>query len=157
MTVYSPPIDRFPFWAVDEQMETGFGIEAMQLRRNIEESLKHYLMPRLEQLVFPISNVFASSQSEEFPVAIETATAALEFARLLPRMVPLPEVSSDPDGEIAFDWGTPSGKMFSVSVNESGRLAYAGWFGETSRIHGTERLAGEVPQEILRGIQKASR
>ena len=82
MTVYSPPIDRFPFWAVDEQMETGFGIEAMQLRRNIEESLKHYLMPRLEQLVFPISNVFASSQSEEFPVAIESATAARRHSRV---------------------------------------------------------------------------
>lgn len=157
MTAYCPAINPSPFWSVDDQMETGSSIEAEQLHRNIAESLNHFVMPRLEQLAFPISDVFASSQSEEIPVDMETAAAALRFASLLPRMVPIPEVSFDPDGEVAFDWSAPSGKMFSVSVNRSGRLAYAGWFGETSRIHGTERLAGEVPEEILRGIRKASR
>jgi len=157
MTVYCPAFDRSAFWSVDVQRETGSSVEAKSVQRNIGESLDHFLQPRLEQLIFPIIDVFASNQSQEIPVAPETANTAIAFARLLPRMVPIPEVSSDPDGEISFDWTTPSGKMFSVSVSRSGRLSYAGWFGENSRIHGTENLADRLPEEILRGIQKASR
>lgn len=158
MTVYCPPMNSSPFWPVDFQMETGSSsIEAERVQRNVGESLEHYLGPRLEQLVFPIIDLLANSQSGETAINPETASAAIAFARLLPRMAPVPEVSSDPDGEISFDWISPSGKMFSVSISGSGRLSYAGWFGENSRIHGTEKLAGGVPEEILRGIRKAGR
>jgi hypothetical protein len=157
MTAYCPTINSSSFWLVGIQMETGSSIEAKQVQRNVEESLEHYLRPRLEQLFLPIIDLLASSQSEETPVTPRTVNAALAFARLLPRMAPIPDVSSDPDGEISFDWIAPSGKMFSVSVNRAGRLSYAGWFGEDSRVHGTEKLDYGVPAEILRGIQKANR
>lgn len=157
MTAYCPAVNSSPLWPLGAQMETGSSIEAKRMQQNVEELLEHYLEPRFEQLVSPIIDLLASTQSEVIPVTRETANIAVEFARLLPRMAPLPEVSSDPDGEISFDWIAPSGKMFSVSVNSSGRLSYAGWFGEDSRVHGTEKLDYGVPAEVLRGIQKASR
>src|SRR5438093_3276445 len=40
---------------------------------------------------------------------------ALRFLRNLPRSVPAPEISAEPDGEIAFDWHEGVG-TFSVSV-----------------------------------------
>ena len=111
MTVYLPRYSRFPFWPANHQMETGSSAK-LTIATNVGRVMQHYLMPRLEQLLCPIQDVFANSQSEEVPVAIETAAAAVTFARLLPRMVPIPEVSSDPDGEIAFDWSAPSGNLF---------------------------------------------
>lgn len=46
--------------------------------------------------------------------------------------------------------------MFSASIDRSGRIAYAGRFGERSKVHGVEELSDSLPQEILRGIEKAT-
>jgi hypothetical protein len=70
--------------------------------------------------------------------------------------MPVPEVTSDPDGEISFDWFGSEGKMFSVSLNRNRRIAYAGRFGEMSKVHGIEQLSEVCPPEILRGIAKAT-
>lgn len=131
--------------------------EAERLQQREKESLEHYFRPIIEQLFVPIVELLESSRSEKIAVDLETAKIAVMFAQALPRTMPLPEVSSDPDGEVSFDWIAPSGSIFSVSVNRSRRLAYAGWFGENSRTHGTEKLGGQIPDEILRGIQKATR
>jgi hypothetical protein len=132
----------------------GVSAEATELQECVKRSFRHYLEPRL-QLLLPEIQEAASEQASRVDEA--TIRAAELFAYYLPRFGPLPEVSVDPDGEISFDWIAPSGnKMFSVSVNNQSRLAYAGWFGEKSRIHGVEQLAENCPQEILRGIQKAT-
>jgi hypothetical protein len=122
-----------------------------------KEYLEHYLKPRLELLLPEIENLRTVSDASSIPVDLDTIRAATQFAYSLPRFGPLPEVSADPDGEISFDWLGQSGGMFSVSVNKQNRLAYAGWFGEKSRIHGIEQLAESCPREIVRGIEKATR
>lgn len=144
-------------------MSTSFGLlgwpsagvsdEAQKVERLLEESYDHYLEPRLDLLLPEIRSLVTS---DETPVDLDTVQAAEQFARLLPRFGALPEVSADPDGEISFDWLGPSKKVFSVSVNKDLRLAYAGWFGEKSRVHGTEQLGEGCPQEIVRGIEKAT-
>jgi len=53
-----------------------------------------------------------------------TLVKALEFAATLPSDVALPEVSIDPDGELAFDWVKEDG-LLSVSIGSTGRLTYA--------------------------------
>jgi hypothetical protein len=90
------------------------------------------------------------------PVDAATATAAIQFAYLLPWSIPMPEVAPDADGEISFDWIGPLGKMFSVSLDRTGRISYAGRFGRRSNIHGTEQLSTACPQEIIRGIRRAT-
>jgi len=130
---------------------------ARQIKLSLEKSLGHYLEPRLELLLPEIENLRAVSDETSIPVHPDTIRAARQFAYSLPRFGPLPEVSVDPDGEISFDWTGSSGEMFSVSVNEQNRLAYAGWFGEKSRVHGIEQLAEGCPQQIVRGIEKATR
>jgi hypothetical protein len=127
----------------------GVSAEADILEKSVKQSFYHYLEPRLSLLIPELEGLADASDSE-------TIRAAILFAYCLPRFAPLPEVSVDPDGEISFDWLSPSGEMFSVSVNKENRLAYAGWFGEKSRIHGIDQLAENCPQEIIRGIQKAT-
>jgi hypothetical protein len=146
MTVYCPPVDtalRLRGWAA-----SGASDIARLIQLLVEKSLDHYLEPRLELLVPEIENLRVVSDGTS-PVDLDTVRAATQFAYSLPRIGPLPEVS--------FDWAGPSGEMFSVSVNKHNRLAYAGWFGERSRIHGIEQLAEDCPQQIARGIEKTIR
>jgi len=155
MTVYCPQIDdSLGFRSFGS---TGVSDIATRVEQAVEESLNHYLESRLEVLVPEIESLFGVSDGSSIPVDLDTISAAMQFAYSLPRFGPMPEVSADPDGEVSFDWFGPSGEMFSVSVNKNKRLAYAGWFGETSRIHGIEKLAEGCPPQIVRGIQKATR
>jgi hypothetical protein len=127
----------------------------------IKEGLQHFAKPKVESLVSDIEQLVKESQQsghgETSSIDLETAARAIEFAYLLPWSLPAPEIAPDPDGEIMFDWIGPSRKMFSVSVNRVGRIAYAGRFGERSKVHGIEQLSDICPQEIARGIARATR
>lgn len=153
MTAYCPAIGSY--WR--GTLHAGVGSEAVCIQHRAEESLKDYLEPRLVQIVPDIRHAVSESQAAAVPVDQDTLEAAIAFASLLPRSLPIPEVSADPDGEISFDWIGPSRKMFSVSVNKAGRLAYAGWFAENSTIHGTENFSDSLPQEIVRSLSRATR
>lgn len=123
------------------------------------ENFRHDAGPGLKLLHLDIAQMVAEAgaapTADLVPIDIDTAAAAIAFINLLPRSLPVPEVAPDPDGDISFDWMASSGKMFSVSVDAYGRLAYAGRFGENSKVHGTEQLSEICPQEIIRGIAKA--
>jgi hypothetical protein len=124
----------------------------------IEEGLRHYAEPRMEILGSEIQEIMTESAREAgdvVPVDLQGASAALLFAYLLPRSLPNPEVALDADGDITFDWLGPSGKMFSVAVSRTGRIAYAGRFGDNSKTHGIDQLSASCPQEIIRGIARA--
>lgn len=145
MTMLCPTMDAFGLGT----RSVGVSAEANILERSVRQSFDHYFEPKLSLLIPELEELTDASD-------FETIRAAVQFAYCLPRFAPLPEISVDPDGEISFDWLSPSGEMFSVSVNKENRLAYAGWFGEKSRIHGIEQLAENCPHEIMRGIQKAT-
>jgi len=127
---------------------------ARSVNKQVQDTIARYTAPRCEQIKLDIMNLLEPEEAQA-PVDLNTIKVAWAFAKRLPRSLPAPEIAVDPDGEIAFDWFGPTGKMFSVSVNNNGRIAYAGRFGGTSRIHGTEQLSETLPQEIIRGIQKA--
>src|SRR5260370_4207061 len=155
MTLYCPTFDTslgLRGWA-----SSGVSDVARQVEQSLEESLEHFLKPRLMFLLPEVESLTVDSDEGQIPVDSDTVRAAMQFAYSLPRFGPMPEVSADPDGEVSFDWIGPTGKMFSVSVNKNNRLAYAGWLGEESRIHGIENLADTCPQQIVRGIEKATR
>jgi hypothetical protein len=155
VTIYCPSIDTS--LGLRDWPSTGVSDIATQIKWALEKTLEHYLEPRLKTLIPEIESLRVASDAASLPVDADTVLAAIQFAFSLPRLGALPEVSADPDGEVSFDWIGPSGEMFSVSVNKHNRLAYAGWFGEMSRIHGIEQLGEGCPQQIVRGIEKATR
>lgn len=79
-------------------------------------------------------------------VSGSTLAKALEFAATLPSDVELPEVSIDPDGELAFDW-VREGGLLSVSVGETGRVTYAAEFGGHP-VSDTVQLVGWVSSSL---------
>jgi len=78
------------------------------------------------------------------PVDEGALFAARAFLEALPSSWPDPDISVDPDGEIAFEWSRGPLRVFAVSVGTAGIASYAGLFGD-SRTHGRETR----PERIL--------
>jgi|SRR5579863_2646847 hypothetical protein len=158
MIAYYPAPDGST--ALVARITDAYSDAAQRVDRIIEEGLRHYAEPRMEILVSEIQEIMAESAREAgggvMPVdLLGAAVAALSFAYTLPRSLPNPEVALDADGDITFDWLGSSGKMFSVAVSRTGRIAYAGRFGDKSKIHGIDQLSASCPQEIIRGVARA--
>lgn len=76
------------------------------------------------------------------------------FIRRLPEGLPLPEISVEPDGEIAFDWSPTPTQTFSVSIGTADRMACA-WVNGIERGHAVVfSNNGEIPSRILQEIQR---
>lgn len=159
MIAYCPTLDAAMVSPVPAN--TGSSEAANLVARLVRDGFLHYARPRIELLMSDIEGLVTSPEFERVgeddptPIDIQTAEAAIAFALLLPQSLPIPEVAPEADGDISFDWLGPFGKMFSVSINRNGRIAYAGRFGEKSKIRGTEQLLEICPPEITRGIAKA--
>ncbi len=80
------------------------------------------------------------------PVQPGALAHAMAFVRSLPDSARQPDVSIDPDGEMALSWHDGE-DVVSVSISGTGRLSYAGLFGE-SDSYGTEWMGAEAPREI---------
>src|ERR1700692_4666525 len=66
------------------------------------------------------------------PLATQLAKA---FVGALPSDIPLPEIAAEPDGSISLDWFACRDRVFSLSVGETERLAYA-WLDGSDHGHG---------------------
>ncbi|MDB0529749.1 hypothetical protein LBW56_24065 [Ralstonia solanacearum] len=75
-----------------------------------------------------------------------TLSTAMDFAIALPTDVAQPEVSVDPDGEVAFDW-IDENNMLSVSIGPEGGITYAGKFREES-VSGTTHFRESIPNPL---------
>lgn len=78
---------------------------------------------------------------------------AWRFLQALPPSIPEPEVSADPDGDIALDWIKSRDRMFSVSIRANGDIHFAGVFGR-AKVHGADTFDDEVPAVVLQAIDR---
>jgi hypothetical protein len=79
---------------------------------------------------------------------------AIRLAELIPRELPLPEVVPEPNGDIAFEWYRGKRFLFVLSVEGNNIINYAGLFGSTTRIYGSEYFTDELPTSVLERIQR---
>jgi hypothetical protein len=88
------------------------------------------------------------------PASMASAQYAVQVLKEALLYAAAPEVSVDPDGEVALTWHHGPRRVFSVSVGPRGALTYAGIFGE-SKLHGVEaHVANGLPREIRASIQR---
>lgn len=88
-------------------------------------------------------------------VALDPAAIinAERFLRALPEGVPMPECSPEPDGSVSLDWAESRARLFSVSVSNSNRIAFA-WLDGSDKGHGVSRFDGTVvPERVLIGLR----
>lgn len=79
---------------------------------------------------------------------------ALPSHLLVPGLAP--ELSRDDDGDIVFDWAGSQGRMFTLALNETGKVYYASRLSAWDKDHGTKRFVDTIPKPILELIQKVS-
>jgi hypothetical protein len=88
------------------------------------------------------------------PATDATAQVAYRFLSALPSTLPSPNIGLDPDGEVSFDWLAGKGRVFSVSIGESGRLSYAGMFGPGKTAHGSEPFDDAIPNAVIACVRR---
>lgn len=106
-----------------------------------------------------LAEAFESSAADNWdgygakPIDPESCLKAIQFSKLLPMDIPLPEIEVDTDGEVRFEWYRGPRQVFSVAVRDDGELAYAGLYG-ASKTHGTEYISDDLPNTILDSIRR---
>jgi hypothetical protein len=91
--------------------------------------------------------------NDELPISYKSLHNAVAFIRALPDGVPVPEVAPEPDGAISLDWIRSRHRIFSISVGNSDRLAFA-WLDGTDKGHGVARFDGfTIPPRVLELIE----
>lgn len=78
------------------------------------------------------------------------------FLNTLPTTAPIPEVSADPDGEVALDWDFGERKALTVSIGPTGRCTFA-WMNGQSTIRGTEWMDDEIPASVAFALSQLAR
>lgn len=89
---------------------------------------------------------------ESRDISEATLSKAYQFAIALPSDIVQPELSVDPDGEIAFDWANDD-SILSISVGGAGRIVYAGKFAETT-TSGTIYFSDRIPASLRNALKK---
>ncbi len=98
----------------------------------------------IENELLALANAHGMMQASN---GLATYERAMTFLASLPVELVSPELSMDPDGEIAFDW-MAGDDVLSVSLNATGQISYAAEIdGEFSS--GPAFFGGTLPEEIL--------
>jgi hypothetical protein len=90
---------------------------------------------------------------ESMPVHEVSYSNARRFLSLMPRTWVKPEISADPDGELAVEWRTGPRKRFSVSIGPEERVSYA-WLNGTERGNGTDTFVDEIPEGVFTQVNR---
>ena len=79
------------------------------------------------------------------------------FLEAMPTTAPSPEVSADPDGDVALDWVFGERKALSVSVEAAGRCTFA-WMRGLRTYRGTDWLDDDgIPAPIANALWQLAR
>ena len=79
------------------------------------------------------------------------------FLEAMPTTAPSPEISADPDGDVALDWVFGERKALSVSIGAAGRCTFA-WMRGLRTWRGTDWLDdGGIPAPIASALWQLAR
>ena len=67
--------------------------------------------------------------------------------------VPLPEITPEPDGDIAFEWNDNYGRTFVFSIDDNQSITYAGIFG-SNKTQGFEILGDFLPGTLIYNLRR---
>lgn len=147
---------------------SGVSDEAFAIANTFESFAKHFesseaLFGVKAQLLHDLYEVTNEAVEDDWDgdgakaVGASTIAHAEAFIKALPDGLSLPELSVEPDGEIAFDWMPIKTRTLSISINESNRLSYA-WIDGTDRGHGAAKFSMNViPSRLVSEIDQITR
>lgn len=91
------------------------------------------------------------------PMSPDAFLNAKLFIAALPTTAPQPEVSADPDGDVALDWYFGPRKALSVSISSDGRCAFA-WIRGHRTFRGTDWVDDDgIPENVANALWQLAR
>lgn len=82
------------------------------------------------------------------------AASAIAFVRAMPESLPIPEFAPEPDGSISLDWIHSKHRVFSLTLSERPRIAFA-WIDGSGSGHGVAGFqSNNIPLVIVEGIER---
>ena len=159
MTVAVANTDNVSFLAPYSNL--GHGQEAAEVQRLLENILIHVRQSAPFQLAEEsLFEVYKEHSEENWdsedarPITTNAYLEAREFLKLLPTILPTPDIVPEPTGEIAMEWYKGKGRVFVISFGGNGLITFAGMFGRNATLHGTEPFEDFIPQAIINGIRR---
>jgi len=125
----------------------------LQVKSNVVDINKQPLLNELFQ-IYQECSVNNWDGYDAQPISNEAYLEAEKLIRLLPPNIKKPEFIPEPTGEIAFEWYQGKRFIFVISVGGNNLITYAGLFGNTSKIHGTEYFGAKLPNIIIDNIKR---
>lgn len=145
---------------LSRDMRPGVSEEAHTLKERIDTVLRSMFQSvTLGKPLEILEEVYEESSQDNWDgygasaVGVDTYLESQRFLQLLPTTIPFPEITVEPDGEIAFEWFAGPGRVLSISVGSENILTYAGLFG-INKTHGTEYFGDVLPVTIVSNLQR---
>lgn len=88
------------------------------------------------------------------PINYHALENAISFSMKLPKDIAIPEVTAEPDGEIALEWYGKGGSVFSISFGETKVISFAGLFSDGKKVYGTDNVDSYDKELFKRFISK---
>lgn len=142
-------------WTVDKSIWEDDYSDEYPLEIKIEPERKGYNREPLYQNLYRIYRECSESDWDSYGATSISDRAFLEATKLiylLPSDLPLPEVTPEPTGEIAFEWYRGKKHVFVVSVGGKSTILYAGLFGRFSKTYGAEYFFDELPRPVVDNV-----
>lgn len=73
--------------------------------------------------------------------------------KLLPKGTPNPDILPESDGEICLSWSADLSQVFSVSVNQNGKINFAGQFARRGAVHAWQPIDASDPYLLTKSLQ----
>lgn len=147
-----------PFFSSSSTVSPPFIIDYKNYERI--DSDKIYEEKRIAKLLSSIYSLYQEYSLPDWdgydaqPIQKSACDEAVQFVKMLPSNIPLPEALPEPTGAVSFEWYKKSGHVFITSLSGDGIVEYAGLFGNDNKSYGSERIGNSIPDIILYHIHR---
>ncbi|MBU2621569.1 MAG: hypothetical protein KKD92_04550 [Proteobacteria bacterium] len=143
----------------------GFGADFERLSRFydqiVREVKKSATLGRQEETLHSLYELFEECSDEGWdgynalPISEEAYLETRKLIQSLPitSFIPMPELTPEPNGDIALEWRNGSRNIFVASVRGRNEITYAGLFG-LNKTHGTEYFNDTLPAALLENLKR---
>lgn len=158
---------RWPAGLIAPSRSTAQSDSALQLDKMAEQTRSHLLKSytvrqgiegALEELEETRKEASFQGWNGYGADPIETGAylCAKLFLESMPSTAPVPEISADPDGDVALDWFFGDRRILSVSISPTGRCSFAWILGQRT-YRGTEWFNDGIPESIANALSRLAR
>ncbi len=147
-----------------KQSGKSFAPESQDIEQKYKDFLEHFKKTEsigryseIQPILNELEEILISCHQDNWDgyganaISFNTYLGAREIIHMLNSAflnVPMPEITPEPDGDIAFEWNDDYGRTFLFSIDDNQTLTYAGIFG-SSKTHGYEILGDFIPGTVI--------